>query len=98
MSRSCAHCANNSDLNDSILSKTRVFGMPILQNNSDRLSVIVFDLTFRTGIVNGQQELRQESVNTYLLPLPCLLRRSLPNTSVKGLSHPHVTICLVIMC
>jgi len=85
MPRSLAHFANNSGLNEGMLSNTRVFGMPILQHNSDSLLVIVFDLTFRMGIANGRPEVRQESVNTYLLP--GLLRcKSPPSTSISKCS------------
>jgi len=76
-----------------ILSNTRDFGMPILQNNSESLPVIVFDRTFRMGIANGQPELRQESINTYLLPR--LLRcKSLPNTSISKCSKAYPLICM----
>ena len=93
MPRSLAHFANDSDLNEGILSNTRVFGMPILQNNSDRLSVIVFDLTFRIGIANGQPAVRQESVDTYLFPR--LLRcKSAPNTSISKCSKAYPLICM----
>ena len=93
MPRSLAHFANNSDLNEGMLSNTRVFGMLILQNNSESLSVIVFDLTFRMGIANGHPEVRQEGVNTYLLPrlLPC---KSPPSTSISRCSKAYPLISM----